>query len=100
MERVFAIELPQRIGKKIVLRGWLNNTRSFGKLTFLILRDKTGFAQIVIQEKKETEKLNGLQPGTILTIRGECASSQEAHLHAEIKTGVWRREERFNGCYS
>jgi nondiscriminating aspartyl-tRNA synthetase len=84
MERIFAIELPQSVGKQVRLRGWLNNTRSFGKLTFLILRDKTGFAQIVIQEKEESAKLNGLQPGTILTVSGECASSQEAHFHAEI----------------
>ena len=84
MERVFAKELPHSIGKKVTIRGWLNNTRSFGKLTFLILRDRTGLAQIVIQNKEEAQKLDGLQPGSILTIAGQCTSSQEAHLHAEI----------------
>jgi len=84
MERVLARNLPQHVGKQVTIRGWLNNTRAFGKLTFLILRDRTGLAQIVIQNKEEAQKLEGLQPGSILTIVGHCTASQEAQLNAEI----------------
>jgi nondiscriminating aspartyl-tRNA synthetase len=84
MERVFARELPNCIGKEVRIRGWLNNTRAFGKLTFLILRDRTGLAQVVIQKREELEKLGGLQPGSILSVAGRCTASNEAHLHAEI----------------
>ncbi len=84
MERVLAKELSQHIGKPVLLRGWLNNTRAFGKLTFLILRDRSGFAQIVIENREESKKLEGLQPGSILTVHGTAALSQEAHLGAEV----------------
>jgi nondiscriminating aspartyl-tRNA synthetase len=84
MERVLAKELPHKIGKPVLLRGWLNNTRAFGKLTFLILRDRSGFAQIVIENKEESRKLDGLQPGSILAIHGQASASKEAHLGAEV----------------
>jgi len=84
MKRTLARQLPNFIDQEVTLRGWLNNTRAFGKLTFLILRDRTGFAQIVIEDKEESRKLDGLQPGTILTITGKVVASKEASLQAEI----------------
>ncbi|MDE3045137.1 MAG: aspartate--tRNA(Asn) ligase [Verrucomicrobiota bacterium] len=84
MDRVLARELSNCIGKSVVLRGWLNNTRAFGKLTFVILRDRSGFAQAVVEDKDEARKLDGLQPGSILTIHGQATASKEAHLGAEI----------------
>ncbi len=84
MERILANELPNRIGEPVLLRGWLNNTRAFGRLTFLILRDRSGFAQVVIESKDEARKLDGLHPGSILTIRGKAVSSQESQSKAEI----------------
>ena len=84
MKRTLARQLPNFIDQEVTLRGWLNNTRAFGKLTFLILRDRTGFAQIVIEDREESRKLDGLQPGTILTITGKVVASKEASLQAEI----------------
>lgn len=84
MKRTLAKQLPQHIGEEVCLRGWLNNTRSFGKLTFVILRDCSGFAQIVIENKAEAVKLDGLQPGAILRVKGKVAGSKEASLGAEL----------------
>jgi nondiscriminating aspartyl-tRNA synthetase len=79
MERILASDLPQHCGKKVFVRGWLNNIRPFGKLSFLILRDRSGFAQIVVNEK-----IAHLQPGTILKIIGTCVASEQAELKCEI----------------
>ncbi len=84
MNRVLARDLHQHIGKPVVLKGWLNNTRAFGKMTFVIVRDRSGFAQVVVESKDEAQKLAGLQPGSILTVHGTAAASQEAHLGAEV----------------
>lgn len=84
MSRVLARELANCDGKTIEVRGWLNNLRSFGKLNFLLLRDRTGLAQIVIESKEEQAKVEGLQPGSILTVRGRCVSAKEAALKVEI----------------
>lgn len=84
MKRVLAAELPECINHQVTLRGWLNNTRAFGKLNFLILRDRSGFAQIVIQDKEEWKKICDLQPGTILKIEGKVSHAPQAELGVEV----------------
>jgi len=44
---IYINELAQYVGDKVHLRGWVFNTRSSGKIRFLILRDGTGFLQCV-----------------------------------------------------
>ncbi len=77
-QRILAKDLSGSIGKQVLVRGWLNNLRSLGKVNFLLLRDRTGFIQIVIEDKEELRKLDGLQPGTILSVEGEVNASPSA----------------------
>ncbi len=84
MERVLAQSLSQHIGQVVNLRGWLNNIRALGKLNFLILRDRTGFVQVVIEDKEELRKISQLQPGSILHIVGSVVSSSGSELGAEV----------------
>lgn len=84
MNRVLAAELIQHVNQPVVLRGWLNNVRPLGKINFLILRDRTGFAQIVIESKEEFKKISHLQPGSILMVEGRAVSSSQAGLGVEI----------------
>ncbi len=83
MERTIAKSLLQELGKTVKVRGWLNNVRSLGKVHFLILRDRSGFLQIVIQEKEEFKKIAHLQSGSILSIEGEVVASK-SELGCEI----------------
>ncbi len=83
MERTLAKDLLGQTGKTVQVRGWLNNVRSLGKVHFLILRDRSGFIQIVIQEKEEFQKIAHLQPGSILIIEGDVVSSS-SELKCEI----------------
>ncbi len=84
MHRTLVQEISQHIGKTVFLRGWLSTTRAFGKLTFLLLRDRTGIVQVVIEDPIEGKKIAALQPGSILKVEGTAASSKEALLGAEI----------------
>ncbi len=80
MHRTLADTIPNSIGKHVVLRGALNNVRAMGgKLAFLLLRDRTGLAQVVIEEKQELAKVLDLQPGSILTIHGRIVASQSVY---------------------
>ena len=82
-KRILASELAQHMGQQVRVRGWLNNLRALGKLNFLILRDRTGLIQIVIEDKEELKKISHLHPGTVLSIRGKVAPSQ-SELKAEL----------------
>jgi nondiscriminating aspartyl-tRNA synthetase len=83
MNRILARELPNCIDKNVRVRGWLNNLRAMGKLAFLLLRDRTGLIQVVIEDKHELDKVISLQPGSVLSIEGRATTSQSAYK-AEI----------------
>lgn len=84
MKRVLSSELSEHLQQSVTLRGWLNNVRPFGKLNFLILRDRGGFSQVVIEDKEEYRKLASLQPGSVLTITGTPVKSEHAELGVEV----------------
>ncbi len=43
-------ELSQHVGQTVTLQGWLYNSRSSGKLLFLVVRDGTGLCQCVLEK--------------------------------------------------
>ncbi|HSX37890.1 MAG TPA: aspartate--tRNA(Asn) ligase [Chlamydiales bacterium] len=73
--RILARELPNCIGQKVCVRGWFNNLRSLGKISFLLIRDRSGLTQVVIENKEELTKVSHLNPGSILSIEGKAAPS-------------------------
>ena len=48
MKQVYIEDISKHEGQEIVLKGWLQNKRSSGKIQFLIVRDGTGSIQGVI----------------------------------------------------
>lgn len=48
MPRTLASETPGKIGKSVILKGWVNTRRDHGKIVFIDLRDRTGLVQIVL----------------------------------------------------
>ncbi len=45
--RVYVSELKNFVGQEVELKGWVYNSRSSGKIKFLLLRDGTGLCQCV-----------------------------------------------------
>jgi len=48
VESVRIREFGAHVGQEVLIRGWLHNKRSSGKLQFLTLRDGSGFTQVVL----------------------------------------------------
>jgi nondiscriminating aspartyl-tRNA synthetase len=82
--RILSSDLSKHIDQTVEVQGFLNNIRLLGKLNFLILRDRQGFIQVVIQDKNEFKKLNDLQIGSILKIKGKVVKSLQKDLGVEI----------------
>jgi asparaginyl-tRNA synthetase len=49
MKFIPLIQLPQKIGESLRVRGWLHHVRRQGKLTFLVIRDPSGYVQAVVK---------------------------------------------------
>ncbi len=79
MRRTLAKELSNHIGSQVFIQGWVNNLRLMGKLAFLLVKDRSGLAQVVIEDRKELEKIEHLQPGSILSISGLAVESNSVY---------------------
>lgn len=74
-------EMKNYVGKEIIIKGWLANKRSSGKILFLQIRDGSGFVQGVVVKQEVSEQTFG-----------QCKSlTQESSI---IVTGVVRNDER------
>ncbi len=71
--RTFIADVSKHEGKEVEIRGWIYQTRSSGKLLFLVLRDGTGYCQTVIGKKDcdeatwEAFSKAGLESSVIVT---------------------------------
>src|SRR5258708_1124297 len=77
-------ELPQHIGEKVTIDGWLYNKRTSGKLQFPIIRDGSGYLQCVVFKKEVSEE----------TWKAADEVTQESSVRV---TGTVRAEERAPG---
>ena len=48
-ERVLVSDLGDHVGAEVTLLGWLLNRRALGGIGFLLLRDRSGVAQVVFE---------------------------------------------------
>ncbi|HOK35059.1 MAG TPA: aspartate--tRNA ligase [Candidatus Pacearchaeota archaeon] len=73
MQRTYIKDLKKHIGKEVKINGWVDARRDHGKLIFLVLRDATGKAQILILPKhKEVHSFaNKCRPEWIVEIEGK-----------------------------
>src|SRR5256885_10158379 len=77
-------ELPQHVGEKVTVDGWLYNKRTSGKLIFPIIRDGSGYLQCVVFKKEVAEE----------TWEAADKVTQESTVRV---TGTVRKEERAPG---
>lgn len=84
MERTLIRDIPAHVGQTITISGWLHKKRLLGGLNFLTLRDRTGLAQNLLDDKTELEKLRGLQVGTVVSFTGLVVADERAPGGAEL----------------
>src|SRR5579859_5260377 len=84
MERVWSVDLPTRVGQKIVVAGWLHRLRRLSNVSFVILRDGRGLAQVVINDAALLEQVAALQPESVLKIYGEAVATEQAPGGVEV----------------
>ena len=63
MERTWTSELPQHAGERVLLKGWLHRLRRLSGVSFLVLRDARGLAQVVIDDPALAAELDRPRAG-------------------------------------
>lgn len=78
--------LSDHVGQQVALTGWLYNSRSSGKIAFLIVRDGTGLCQCIVEKSSVSEEVFERAKGL----------AQEASVRVE---GLVKEEPRAPGGY-
>lgn len=84
MKRTLTTEINKNIGKEVTLSGWIHKLRKLGGISFIVLRDRNGLAQAVIDGTKENEKLTELTTESVVKITGKVVKEERAPHGAEL----------------
>jgi aspartyl-tRNA synthetase len=83
--RVYANQVNENEGKRILLKGWVHDFRLIGKINFIVLRDCTGLAQIVVKNENFKEILKNLHQEDVIEIEGIVKKSKSEKFEYEIE---------------
>jgi nondiscriminating aspartyl-tRNA synthetase len=76
----------EHVGQKVTLAGWVETYRVAGKISFLLLRDRTGITQVFVG-KELTEKLQDVKKESVLLINGVVNARPENQIKKDMETG-------------
>lgn len=82
MERTLIRELRNNFSNTVKLQGWVHRVRKLGKLAFLILRDRTGVVQCVVNTK--SIDIKGLKIESVIELTGEVQKKEGSETEFEI----------------
>ena len=82
--RTWAADLPSHAGEPVTLGGWLHHKRALKSVLFLILRDASGLAQVVVDDPGTRTLVESMPHETVLTISGDAVASAQAPGGVEI----------------
>lgn len=83
MQRVLASEINQFIGQTVNVRGWVHRCRSLGQVLFVLVRDRTGIIQIVLESDLALEA--DLPNESVVSITGCVQAEKRAPGGIEMK---------------
>lgn len=83
MVRTLISETPKRIGEQVTLKGWVNARRDHGKIIFIDLRDSSGVAQLVCNQKA-----SGLRNEDVIEIKGIVQKRPDSMVNPNLPTGT------------
>lgn len=84
MTRTLISELPQKIDERVQIRGWVQAIRDQKSVQFVIVRDETGMAQVVLPKQDPPSELNervsALTAESAVTLTGTVAADERVKL--------------------
>lgn len=86
-ERTLISEIPLKVNSTVTLYGWVHEVRDTAKFIFIVLRDRSGFAQVTISKQSKPELINitsNLHHEDVIMVHGTVIKSEIAKLGYEI----------------
>jgi len=100
MKRIYNLQVPRYLGKRVKVYGWVQKVRSHGKIIFIDLRDRSGILQIVFtpnqsklgtgqapQNEKTYKLAQKLRPEWVISVEGKVKKRPKNMINLKIETG-------------
>ena len=79
--RILASDLTREAGREVRLGGWVHRIRDFGGIRFLVLRDRSGLAQVLLPKGMHTPDLSC---ESVVDVQGICERDDRAPAGVEV----------------
>jgi nondiscriminating aspartyl-tRNA synthetase len=90
MLRTLARELPQvPAGETVTIQGWVHRRRALAAVTFVIIRDRTGLAQVVVKDAAGRDQVAALGEETVVSVTGTVLANGSAPAGVELVDPVF-----------
>jgi aspartyl-tRNA synthetase len=84
VNRVHISQLGDHVGQTVQLQGWVHSVRDQKRVQFVILRDRTGLAQVVLEKPEQPTELNdavsALTPESAVILEGQAIAEPRVKL--------------------
>ena len=85
LSRTLAAQLPLAApGRPVRLEGWVHRRRVLGAVTFLIVRDRSGLAQVVVRDPEARQTVRRCGEETVVAVTGTATRNPAAPGGAEV----------------
>jgi nondiscriminating aspartyl-tRNA synthetase len=78
MSRTLTAHLPRWVGQRATVQGWVHRRRRLSQVAFLVVRDRSGLAQVVIGDGAARRQLDTLGEETVVSIDGLVVANPKA----------------------
>jgi nondiscriminating aspartyl-tRNA synthetase len=84
LERVLSADLKTHVGRRVTLMGSVHHQRQLGQISFLLVRDRTGVAQVVVEDEAMRAVIARLRAETAVAVTGDAVASDQAPAGVEL----------------
>ena len=84
MSRTLIGELAGKVGERVTIRGWAQAVRDQKRMQFVVVRDESGLAQVVLEKQEPSSELNqalsALTAESAVTVTGTVVADERVKL--------------------
>src|SRR4051812_799051 len=84
VERIWSTELAAHVGERVRLAGWLHHQRRLSQVSFLLVRDRDGIAQVVVTAERCRDYVGDVPAESVLEVTGTVVTSTQAPAGVEL----------------
>ncbi|GLY93302.1 aspartate--tRNA(Asn) ligase [Actinoplanes sp. NBRC 103695] len=84
MQRILSTELAQHPGETVTIAGWVHRRRLLKQVAFVIVRDATGFAQVVVADPATRAEIEMISEESVIEVTAQVSVNAAAPAGVEL----------------